>query len=82
MPARSGREYVESIRKQAPSIFLNGRQVVDVTASPAFQGALGSVSELYDLQHDPVSRIHVVSLALHGRSVHVASRSRGRARCW
>ena len=27
MPARSGREYLESIRKQAPSVYLGGRRI-------------------------------------------------------
>jgi hypothetical protein len=32
MPARSGAEYVESIRKQPPCVYLGGRRVADVTA--------------------------------------------------
>src|ERR1700730_10078631 len=56
MPARSGREYVESIRKQAPSVFLGGRRIGDVTADPVFQEPLRAIAEQYDMQLDPAYR--------------------------
>src|SRR3984893_1739431 len=56
MPARSGREYVESIRKQAPSVFLGGRRITDVTADPVFQEPLRAIAEQYDMQLDPAYR--------------------------
>ena len=56
MPARSGREYVESIRKQAPSVFLGGRRITDVTAEPVFQEPLRAIAEQYDMQLDPAYR--------------------------
>jgi anthranilate 3-monooxygenase (FAD) / 4-hydroxyphenylacetate 3-monooxygenase len=52
MPARTGRDYLQRLAGMKPSIFLNGRRVVDVCGEPAFQGALQSMSELYDLQYD------------------------------
>jgi anthranilate 3-monooxygenase (FAD)/4-hydroxyphenylacetate 3-monooxygenase len=56
MPARSGREYVESIRKQTPSVYLGGRRVTDVTAEPVFQEPIRAVAEQYDMQLDPAYR--------------------------
>src|SRR6266404_5165099 len=56
MPARSGREYVESIRKQAPSVYLGGRRITDVTAEPVFQEPLRAIAEQYDTQLDPAYR--------------------------
>src|ERR1700730_6395739 len=56
MPARSGREYVESIRKQAPSVYLGGRRIGDVTAEPVFQEPLRAIAEQYDMQLDPAYR--------------------------
>jgi hypothetical protein len=34
MLARSGAEYIESIKKEPPSVYLGGRRVSDVTAEP------------------------------------------------
>src|SRR6266851_1238741 len=56
MPARSGREYVESIRKEAPSVYLGGRRITDVTAEPVFQEPLHAIAEQYDMQLDPAYR--------------------------
>ena len=56
MPARSGREYLESIRKQAPSVYLGGRRIGDVTAEPVFQEPLRAIAEQYDMQLDPAYR--------------------------
>ncbi len=38
MPARSGQEYIASLKKSAPRVYLSGRLVTDVTAEPMFQG--------------------------------------------
>jgi 4-hydroxyphenylacetate 3-monooxygenase oxygenase component len=56
MPARRGREYVESIRKQAPSVYLGGRRIADVTAEPIFQEPIRAIAEQYDMQLDPAYR--------------------------
>src|SRR5262245_18686397 len=56
MPARSGAEYVESLKKNAPCVFLDGRRVADVTAEPVFQGPIRSIAEQYDMQLDPAYR--------------------------
>jgi 4-hydroxyphenylacetate 3-monooxygenase oxygenase component len=56
MPARSGREYVESIRKQVASVYLGGRRITDVTAEPVFQEPIRAIAEQYDMQLDPAYR--------------------------
>ena len=56
MPARSGQEYVESLKKCAPNVYLEGRRLVDVTAEPIFQEPIRAISEQYDMQLDPAYR--------------------------
>ena len=52
MAARTGKQYVDSLGRMKPVIFLEGRRVASVLDEPVFQGAIQSVAELYDLQHD------------------------------
>lgn len=56
MPARSGAEYVESLKKRAPCVYLAGRRVTDVTAEPIFQEPIRAIAEQYDMQRDPAYR--------------------------
>src|SRR5580765_2492362 len=53
MPARSGQEYVESVKKSAPCVYLDGRRVEDVTAEPVFREPIRAIAEQYDMQLDP-----------------------------
>ena len=52
---RSGDEYVRGLR-DGRAVWLNGEKVADVTAHLAFAGAIRTVSQLYDLAHDPAQR--------------------------
>ncbi len=52
MPARTGQQYIDALKAMTPTIYLNGRLVEDVTEEPAFKGAIQSMAELYDMQHD------------------------------
>src|SRR5262244_1664842 len=56
MPARSGQAYVESLRKNAPCVYLGGRRIADVTAEPLFQEPIRAIAEQYDMQLDPAYR--------------------------
>jgi 4-hydroxyphenylacetate 3-monooxygenase oxygenase component len=56
MPARSGQAYVESLKKNAPTVYLAGRRVEDVTAEPIFQEPIRAIAEQYDMQLDPAYR--------------------------
>ena len=53
MPARSGRDYVESLRKSGSCVLLGGRRIEDVTAEPVFQEPIRAIAEQYDMQLDP-----------------------------
>lgn len=52
MGARTGNDYIASIKKMKPTVYLNGRLVEDVTEEPAFKGTINSMAQLYDLQHE------------------------------
>jgi 4-hydroxyphenylacetate 3-monooxygenase oxygenase component len=56
MPARSGQAYVDSLQKNAPCVYLDGRRVLDVTAEPIFQEPIRAIAEQYDMQLDPAYR--------------------------
>ena len=56
MAARSGHAYVESLRRNAPCVYLGGRRVADVTAEPIFQEPIRAIAEQYDMQLDPAYR--------------------------
>jgi 4-hydroxyphenylacetate 3-monooxygenase len=56
MPARSGAEYIESIKKAPPCVSLGGRRVTDVTAEPIFPEPIRAIAEQYDMQRDPAYR--------------------------
>src|SRR6267142_66064 len=56
MPARSGQAYVESLKKNAPCVYLGGRRIPDVTAEPIFQEPIRAIAEQYDMQLDPAYR--------------------------
>lgn len=49
---RSGKEYLESLR-DGRVIWLDGERVDDVTTHPAFRRSVQSISELYDMTHEP-----------------------------
>ncbi|WP_171038053.1 4-hydroxyphenylacetate 3-hydroxylase family protein [Aquibacillus sediminis] len=51
MPARTGAQYLESLRNDKREIWLNGEKVENVTTHPQFEGAAQSIAHLYDLQH-------------------------------
>ena len=52
MGARTGQQYVESLKRMKPAVYLGGRRVESVVEEPVFQGTIQSIAELYDLQHD------------------------------
>ena len=51
MPARTGDEYIAGLRNQTSEVYVEGEQVKDVTAHPAFRNAVRTVAGLYDMQH-------------------------------
>lgn len=56
MPARSGQQYLESLKANQPEVWLDGERIEDVTTHPIFAGPIRSVMEQYDLQLSPEYR--------------------------
>ncbi|MBD8004344.1 4-hydroxyphenylacetate 3-monooxygenase, oxygenase component [Bacillus norwichensis] len=52
MPAKTGKEYLERLKKANNNIYIHGERVDDVTEHPAFQGVTKSMARLYDLQYE------------------------------
>jgi 4-hydroxyphenylacetate 3-monooxygenase len=50
MGARSGNNFLSSLKKLGAEVWLGGNRVGDVTAHPAFANVARSVASLYDLQ--------------------------------
>ena len=36
MPARSGQQYIDALKRMSPCVYLNGHLVKDVTEEPAY----------------------------------------------
>ena len=53
MPARTGAEYLQGLKERQPEVWLGGERIQDVTAHPAFAGAIKEFCRLYDLQLSP-----------------------------
>ena len=53
MPARSGAQYLQSLRENSADVWLEGERVSDVTSHPGLRRGAQSVANLYDLQLDP-----------------------------
>jgi 4-hydroxyphenylacetate 3-monooxygenase len=49
--ARTGKEYLEGLSRSR-AVWLEGKRVADVTEHPEFAGALQTMAELFDLQHE------------------------------
>ncbi len=60
MGARSGNNYLSSLKKLGAEIWIGGARAGDVTAHPAFANCARSVASLYDMQTG-ASRDHDVS---------------------
>ncbi len=56
MPARTGKEYLENLKRHPPAIYLDGEKVADPTTHPALGHIAESIAHLYDLQHVPELR--------------------------
>ncbi|MHB8574594.1 MAG: 4-hydroxyphenylacetate 3-hydroxylase N-terminal domain-containing protein, partial [Dehalococcoidia bacterium] len=53
MPARSGADYIASLRRMQPEVYFNGRRVADVTEEPVFAAPIQAIAQQYDMQLDP-----------------------------
>ena len=51
MGARTGRQYLEGLRKTRRAVWVGGERVDDVTAHPELAGAARTLAAVYDRQH-------------------------------
>lgn len=56
MAIRTSEQYLESLRKQTPTVYLAGEKVSDVVNSPYFKWPLQETCKFYDWMHDPDKR--------------------------
>ena len=56
MAVRSGKEFIDGLRRAPREVWAAGRKVTDVTADPMFARPVHSIAELYDLQVSPAHR--------------------------
>ncbi|MGV3464849.1 MAG: 4-hydroxyphenylacetate 3-monooxygenase, oxygenase component [Heyndrickxia sp.] len=52
MPAKTGKEYIERLKKANNNVYIHGERVKDVTEHPAFKNVIQSMANLYDLQYE------------------------------
>lgn len=52
MPAKTGQEYIDRLKKANNNVYIHGERVDDVTTHPAFKNVIKSMANLYDLQYE------------------------------
>ncbi|WP_106497971.1 4-hydroxyphenylacetate 3-monooxygenase, oxygenase component [Lentibacillus sp. Marseille-P4043] len=52
MPAKTGKEYIERLKKANNNVYIHGERVDDVTEHAAFKNVIQSMAKLYDLQYE------------------------------
>lgn len=63
MPAKTGKEYIEGLKKANNNIYIHGERVEDVTEHPAFKNVIKSMAILYDLQYEKPEKMLYTSPA-------------------
>lgn len=52
MPAKTGQQYIDRLKKANNNVYIHGERVEDVTTHPAFKNVVQSMARLYDLQYE------------------------------
>ena len=52
MPAKTGQEYIDRLKKANNNVYIHGERVKDATTHPAFKNVIQSMADLYDLQYE------------------------------
>lgn len=52
MPAKTGQEYIDRLKKANNNVYIHGERVDDVTTHPSFKNVIKSMAHLYDLQYE------------------------------
>jgi len=62
MGVRTREEYIESLRRQKPNVYMDGERVENIVDHPAFRVGINSAAITFDLANDPehfhLSRVH------------------------
>jgi 4-hydroxybutyryl-CoA dehydratase/vinylacetyl-CoA-Delta-isomerase len=53
MAVRTREEYIESLRKQKPNVYMDGERIENLVDHPAFRTGIDSVGVTYELSNDP-----------------------------
>lgn len=53
MAVRTREEYIESLRRQRPKVYVKGERVENIVDHPAFQPGINSIATTYELASDP-----------------------------
>ncbi len=56
MPARTGQQFLEGLKRNPPNIYIDGEKIEDPTIHIYTKNAAASIAKLYDLQHEPELR--------------------------
>lgn len=56
MAVRTREEYIESLRKQKPKVYMAGEEVESVVDHPAFKVGINDAAVTYEVAHDPEYR--------------------------
>ena len=56
MAVRSGKDFIEGLRRHPREVWTGGRKVTDVTGDPVFARPVRAIADLYDLQVSPEHR--------------------------
>lgn len=57
MPAKTGQQYIERLRKANNHVYIHGERVQDVTLHPAFKNVVKSMARLYDIQYEKTDKM-------------------------
>ncbi|MGP4063207.1 4-hydroxyphenylacetate 3-monooxygenase, oxygenase component [Halobacillus sp. H74] len=52
MPAKTGAQYIERLKKAKNNVYIAGERVEDPTTHPAFKNVIQSMAKLYDKQYE------------------------------
>jgi len=51
MPARTGKQFLDRLRRTTRQLWVEGARVDDVTAHPALAGGAQTIASIFDRQH-------------------------------
>src|SRR5437870_1214334 len=52
MPVRTGKQYIDDLKRRPREVWVHGERIADVTTYPAFRRPIERIAHLFDMQHD------------------------------